>query len=189
MSGERSVRRLEMKRWTEFLFTLSSSLEADSNHCSSSLWRVETSSTEHFLAATLATLSSKRRASSRVREQPPSDNNNFSSLLDQRSTAESVADTFRDLGRRRGVFHPLDEKSVRIKRTVSIVKCSRQKGQTGESRAEVFSTILLQQLAHNTWPKYATDRQRFFFLRILYLPQGIVCGRQWGPYSSAHTSQ
>lgn len=68
----------------------------------------------------------------------------------------------RDLGRRRGVFHPLDEKSVRIKRTASIVNCSRQKGQTGESRGEVFSTILLQQPAHNTWPLWGIVSDVFF---------------------------
>ena len=56
-------------------------------------------------------------------------------------------------GKRRGVLHPLVVKSIRMSRVESLVKASRQKGQTGEGeRGEVFSTIVKQQLAHRTCP-------------------------------------
>ena len=55
-------------------------------------------------------------------------------------------------GKRRGVLQPLVVKSIRISREESLVKGSRQKGQAGEERGEVFSTIVKQQLAHRTCP-------------------------------------
>src|ERR1700677_5148497 len=114
------------------------------NHSWSSLWSVETSSTEHFFAATLATLSSRRRASARVLELPCSMIGKRS--LDIMSSTNSVSILY---ARRRGVFHALVEKSMRIKRTPSLVKGSRQKGQTGVSREDVLLTMLLQQFKHS----------------------------------------
>jgi hypothetical protein len=64
-------------------------------------------------------------------------------------------------GTRRGVLHPLVVKSIRIRRAESLVKCSRQKGQAGVRRGEVFSTMVVQQLAHRTWP--GRKRSDFFF--------------------------
>jgi hypothetical protein len=55
--------------------------------------------------------------------------------------------------RRLGVFHVLVEKSIRIKRTESLVNGSRQNRQTGVSREEVLFTMLLQQFKQSKWPK------------------------------------
>lgn len=54
-----------------------------------------------------------------------------------------------------GVLEPLLEplKSNRIRRTVPRVNCSRQNGQTGDRREEVFSRMVLQQFKHNTCPE------------------------------------
>jgi hypothetical protein len=141
---------------------------SDVNHSCSSLCSVETSSTEHFLAATLATLSSSRRASTRVLRCPPSFITR-SAFLEKASLINSSSQP--EPGTNRGVEYPEDVKSVRINRTDSVVNCSRQNGQTVWSREGVFSTIFLQQLRQRTWP------------------QGMLWGRQRGPYSSAHTSQ
>lgn len=56
------------------------------------------------------------------------------------------------LGWRRGVLQPLVVKSMRMRRTESVVKDSRQNGQAGERREVVFSTMVLQQLAQSTCP-------------------------------------
>jgi hypothetical protein len=55
-------------------------------------------------------------------------------------------------GKRRGVLQPLVVKSIRISREESLLKGSRQNGQAGEERGEVFSTMVKQQLAHRTCP-------------------------------------
>lgn len=60
-------------------------------------------------------------------------------------------------GLRRGVDHPLvlglPPKSIRIKRMVSRVNVSRQKGQTADGvRGVAFSMIVLQHFKQNTWP-------------------------------------
>ena len=107
---------------------------------------METSSTEHFFAATAATLSSRRRASARVREKPDSTIGKRGGCLKEASRASCMPP------RRLGVAYPLAEKSIRIRRTSSLVNCSRQKGQTGLRRGNVFSTILWQQEEHRTWP-------------------------------------
>jgi hypothetical protein len=122
-----------------------------------------------------------------------SESNIRSALRAQRSLADSLRFVSIAGGIRRGVVHPLVVKSVRMRRTVSGVYCSRQKGQTGESLEGVFSAMVLQQLAHNTCP--VRRKRVFYFFETMKiftsenLPQGIAWGRQWGPYSSAHTSQ
>lgn len=133
-----------------FSLTWSSCFTSDVSHSSSSLCRVDTSSTEHFFAATFATLSSSRRASERVLEQP-SVSKSRSSFLAHGSFATSLIPSIVP-HRRRGVLHALEVKSIRTKRTASLVNCSRQKGQTGVRRGDVFSTIVLQQFAHSTCP-------------------------------------
>ena len=131
--------------------TCSSDLTSDINHCCSSLCSVDTSSTEHFLAATLATLCSSRLACSRLLE-PDSMNNIRSSCLPT-SFCISLLGCSRVVLRSRGVFQRLlAVKSMRIKRTESLVNCSRQKGQTGDRRVDVFSMIELQQVEQSTWP-------------------------------------
>lgn len=55
--------------------------------------------------------------------------------------------------RRFGVFHADVEKSMRMRRTPSLVKFSRQKGQTGVSRDDVLLTILLQQFKQRMCPR------------------------------------
>ena len=98
-------------------------------------------------------------------------------------------------GKRRGVFQPLVVKSIRISREESLVKGSRQNGQAGEERGEVFSTIVKQQLAHRTCP---IEKKKIMMRNFsqegkdngkIKVPQGIECGGRCGPYSSAHTSQ
>jgi hypothetical protein len=42
---------------------------------------------------------------------------------------------------------------MRIKRTESLVKFSRQKGQAGVSREEVFSAMVEQQVEQRTCPR------------------------------------
>jgi len=145
MNSERTVRE-EITRRVGLVDkrTCSSDLTSDINHCCNSLCRVETSSTEHFLAATFATLFSSRRASSRLLA-PESMNNIRSSCLPESSRVSSKGKFLT-----RGVFHRLAVKSIRIKRTESLVNCSRQNGQTGESRGGVFSTIESQQLTQST---------------------------------------
>ena len=54
--------------------------------------------------------------------------------------------------RRLGVFHAEVEKSMRITRTPSFVKFSRQNGQTGVSRDDVLLTMLLQQFKQRICP-------------------------------------
>lgn len=126
-----------------------SSFTSDVSQSSSSLWSVETSSTEHFFAATFATLSSNLRVSERVRELP-SDNRRRSVFRAHMSAKSVLLDSM--VGKRLGVLHPLVLKSIRINRAESLVKCSRQKGQTGVRRGEVFSTMVLQQLKQRTCP-------------------------------------
>jgi len=96
-------------------------------------------------------------------------------------------------GKRRGVLQPLVVKSIRISRVESLVKGSRQKGQAGETRGEVFSTMVAQQLAHRTCPiqkrKKKLMRKNSNEMRKKKVPQGMECGGRCGPYSSAHTSQ
>jgi hypothetical protein len=143
-----------------FLLTWSSELASDISHCWSSLCKVDTSSTEHFFAATLATLSSSR-AASRLLET-------FDPLNKIRSSSAGISLGSSGSIRSLGVGHRLAVKSMRIKRTESFVKFSRQNGQTGESRGGVFSTIFLQHFAHRTWParrcgdQNQISQQRFF---------------------------
>lgn len=56
-------------------------------------------------------------------------------------------------GKRLGVLQPEVGKSMRINLGESLVKGSRQNGQTGESLGDVFSTMFVQQLAHSTCPR------------------------------------
>lgn len=132
-------------------------------------------------------MSSRRRASARVREKPDSTIGNRGAWWREVSRASCVPP------RRLGVAYPLAEKSIRIRRTSSLVNCSRQKGQTGLRRGNVFSTILWQQEEHRTWPGRWHSGQKFFTVGRKAvnnnLPQGIEWGMQCGPYSSAHTSQ
>jgi hypothetical protein len=80
------------------------------------------------------------------------------------------------LGSRRGVLHPLVLKSMRIKRTESLVKFSRQKGQAGVSREEVFSAMVEQQLEQRTCPGEMV--KNIEKTGKICLPQGIEWGRQ-----------
>ena len=68
-------------------------------------------------------------------------------------------------GKRRGVLQPLVVKSILMSRVLSLVKGSRQKGQTGEARGEVFSTMVVQQFSHKTCPtskkKNQGDEKKF----------------------------
>ncbi len=116
---------------------------------SSSLCKWNTSSTEVFVAATRATLSSNRRVSERGLGAP-STCMNRSALLANASVGNSCAASY--TGRRRGVLRPLKVKSSRMSRTESYVNCSRQKGQTGMRREDVFSTMVEQQGAHRICP-------------------------------------
>jgi hypothetical protein len=95
---------------------------------------------------------------------------------------------FSKLGWRRGVLHPLVAKSMRMRRTESGVNASRQKGQTGERREDVFSTMFVQQLAHRTCPGGDVKKKRGKG-RKYCIPHGTEWGMHWGPYSSAQTSQ
>lgn len=54
----------------------------------------------------------------------------------------------------RGVDHPLlvGVKSTRTTRTPSLVKTSRQNGQHGVDRGDVFASMLLEQLKHRMCP-------------------------------------
>ena len=102
-------------------------------------WSFETFSTEHFLAAALATRSSSRRFKSRPIGYPAHGSGNF--FLDIMSFTISVSMLY---ARRLGVSHAELEKSMRITRTPSFVKFSRQNGQTEVSRDNILLTILLQ---------------------------------------------
>lgn len=122
---------------------------------STSFWRAVTSSTEHFFEATRATLDSSLRAS-RARASPGSGNTGPEALRRRSFGKSSSISGGRGLvGLLLGVLEPLLKplKSKRIRRTVPRVNCSRQKGQTGERRDEVFSRMLLQQFKHNTCPE------------------------------------
>lgn len=95
-----------------------------------------------FFAATLATFRSSRRASARVL-RTPGFNNRMSSSGSDTSRSSTRAPRGADP---RGVDQPLLlPKSTRIKRTVSAVKATRQKGQDGVRREDVLSIMLLQQ--------------------------------------------
>jgi hypothetical protein len=149
-------------------FTWSSDLTSDISHCWSSLCRVETSSTEHFFTATLATLSSSRRASSRLLE-------GFGSRSMWSSASPGTSVGSRKAVLNRGVFHRLAVKSIRIKRTESLLNGSRQKGQAGARRGEVFSMMLLQQARQSTCPGWSCVDEKIFqwMDKILSSPQVI----------------
>jgi hypothetical protein len=122
---------------------------------STSFWRAVTSSTEHFFEATRATLDSSLRAS-RARCSPGSGNTGAEALRRRSLGKSSSMSGGRGLvGLLLGVLEPLLKplKSNRMRRTVPRVNCSRQKGQTGDKRDDVFSRMLLQQLKHNTCPE------------------------------------
>jgi hypothetical protein len=123
---------------------------------STSFWRAVTSSTEHFFEATRATFDSSKRAS-RARASPGSGNTGAEALRSRSLGKSSSMSGGRGLvGLLLGVLVPLLEleplKSNRMRRTVPRVNCSRQKGQAGDKRDDVFSRMLLQQFKHNTCP-------------------------------------
>ena len=177
----RTGAKSEGKEWNEAGRTSSSGCTlVVVNQSWSSLWRVVTSSTEHFLAATLATLSSSLRVSARTRAQLASIAavmlllaaaaaplladavvvvavvivGKRSSLRVGRSPGmswASIAPAPPPPPRRREAMKPTKEgTSTRIRRMESLENCSRQKGQTGVRRGDVFSMMLLQQAAHKT---------------------------------------
>jgi hypothetical protein len=129
---------------------------------STSFWRAVTSSTEHFFEATRATLVSSARAS-------PGSGNTGPEALRSRSLGKSSSMSGgRGLvGLLLGVLVPLLEleplKSNRMRRTAPRVNCSRQKGQAGDRRDDVFLRMLLQQLKHNTCPGGGESRLVKFF--------------------------
>lgn len=122
--------------------TLSMVEVSDCNQDCNSLCKAVTSSTEHFLAATLATFDSSRFTSA------------FALRWEVRKSSSPVSSTMACTPTTHclGVDQPLDdaEKSMRIKRMSSLVKCSRQKGQAGASFGEVFWMMLLQQPEQRT---------------------------------------
>ena len=128
-----------------------SSRSAVMSQSSSSLCRLDTSSTEVFVAATLATFSCSRRTSEREDLEAPSGTKSRSALLANASGCTSLDASSK--GNRRGVFRPLSGKSSRMSRIASLENCSRQNGQTGERRGGVFSTMVEQQWAQKMWPR------------------------------------
>jgi hypothetical protein len=122
---------------------------------STSFWRAVTSSTEHFFEATRATLVSSTRAS-RARASPGSGRTRPEALSRSLGKSSSMSGGRGLVGLLLGVLVPLLEleplKSNRMRRTAPRVNCSRQKGQAGDRRDDVFSRMLLQQFKHNTCP-------------------------------------
>lgn len=139
---------VRVKPKTESKWRTWSSFSARSQS-SSSLYKEETSSTEHFFAATRATLSSSRRTSMRVLE--PTEFRSRSVFRWSISVLKSLKVS--RAGKRLGVLQPEVVKSIRINLDESLVNGSRQNGQTGLSLEDVFSTMFVQQLAQRTCPE------------------------------------
>lgn len=119
-----------------------SSFSANSQS-STSFSREETSSTEHFLLATLQTLSSRRRA----RELPVDDSNRSVRRASTSLLSVWLAST---VGKRRGVLQPLVVKSIRMMRICSRANFSLQNGHAGSRGGAVLSMMAVQQLVHST---------------------------------------
>lgn len=131
-----------------------SAAETSVSQRSTSFWRVDTSSTEHFFEATRATFDSSTRPS-RARPSPGSGKAGADALRRRSLVKSSSMSGGRGLlGLLLGVLQPLlgPLKSMRMRRTVPRVNCSRQNGQAGDKRDVVFSSMLSQQLKHNTCP-------------------------------------
>ena len=130
----------EAESWRK-LRTWSRDLTLDDSQSCNSLWRVDTSSTEHFLAATLATLDSNRSFDFRPAERlsSPSD-----------STITSCTPLAA-----RGVDQPLltGVKSTRMIRTESLENWSRQKGQHGLRLGVLLSRMLVKHWRHRMCPE------------------------------------
>ena len=118
----------QLRTWSSF---------SANSQSSTSRWSFATSSTEHFLLATVETLFSSLRASNLDRDEMPSfDDNNRS--VRRASASLLIVGVVSTVGKRRGVLQPLDVKSMRIMRTSASVNFSLQNGQTGSRCGVVF---------------------------------------------------
>ena len=127
-------------------------MEDVSQSCNS-LCRVCTSSTEHFLLATFATLSSSRLASRLALSGSICGRSSSRRCRSTRMVSSFASSVPRLFASGRAEVVPVVRlQSARMRRMLSAVNGSRQNGHTGVREGGVFWHIVVLQSSQRTWP-------------------------------------